>query len=366
MRKIKVCHVVSGLKCGGVETMIYNYASVLDASKYEMHLLYQHEATEKNIKEFNEIGFYLKRISSKVRHPILNFIETYRYFKNNKFDVVHCHMTLMNCIPLVAAKKLKIPIRICHSHNSDVRKKNKFILYFEKILKRICIKNSTNLIACGSDAGKYMYEDLPFVILNNALNLNKFKYSINIRKKIRSLHNIKKDEILIGHIGRFTKQKNHEFLINVFVKILKKNPKYKLILLGDGELKKSIEEYVKECDIEEKIIFTGIVDNVNEYYSAFDIFVLPSIWEGFPVVAIEAQASGIPCVLSNNIDNRCIMNSNVSMIELNIEKWCEKIISLNLDGRMFNNELLDKGYDINEERKKLEHIYKGEKNARNC
>lgn len=361
--KKNVCHIVSGLKAGGVETMIYNYCKNIK-DDYNFFLLYQHEPSQKNIQEFSKIGFKLKRIPSKVKHPIKNYIETFNYLKNNSIDVVHCHMTLMNLIPLFAAKRLKIKVRICHSHNSDVRNKNFLVKIIEKMLKIICIKNSTNLVACGEDAGKYMYGKRKYLILNNAMDLELYKYNADSRKKIRNIYNISDEEILIGHIGRFTNQKNHKFLIEIFEKIISKSnqTKYKLILLGDGELKNEIEELVIKKNLSDLVIFTGIVSNPNDYYSAFDIFLLPSLWEGLPVVSIEAQISGLICGFSNNIDRNCkVINTTKFLDNTSLNDWVEfsKIKSNSYD-RKCNEKLFDDmGLNINTEIQKLKKIYDG-------
>lgn len=340
MSKLKICHIVSGLKAGGVESMIYNYCSHMDSKKLEFHILYQHEPSIKNVEEFVKLGFKLHRISSKVKHPIRNYIETRKYLKDNNIDVVHCHMTLMNFIPLIAAKNLKIKTRICHSHNSDVRKKNVFVKVIEYILKKICILTATDLVACGDDAGKFMYGNKDFVVLNNALDLDKFKYNEIKRQELRKKYGIKENEIVIGHIGRFTNQKNHEFIVELFKLLSTKNSKYKLMLVGDGELKNKIENLVDDYELADKVCFTGIISNTNEIYSAFDLFILPSLWEGLPVVGIESQVSGLNCFFSSNIDkNVCIVNDRVMLLSLNINKWVKVIC--NFDNNYNRNIILD-------------------------
>lgn len=361
--KKNICHVVSGLKAGGVETMIYNYCKNMKED-YNFFLLYQHEPSQKNVQEFEKIGFKLQRIPSKIKHPIRNYIETYKYLKNNSIDVVHCHMTLMNFIPLFAAKRLNIKIRICHSHNSDVRNKSLLAKILEKILKRICINNATNLVACGEDAGKYMYGKKDFLVLNNAMDLKLYKYNAASRKKVRKKYNIDDDDILIGHIGRFTNQKNHKFLIEVFEKIIATcgDRKYKLMLLGDGELRNEIEELVAKKSLSNIVIFTGIVSNPRDYYSAFDIFLLPSLWEGLPVVSIEAQISGLLCAFSNNIDKDCkIIETTKFLDNTNVEDWVafSKIKSNSYDRNCNEKQFNDRGLNIDTEVKKLKNLYDG-------
>lgn len=357
--KTRVCHVVCGLAAGGVESMIYNYCSNIDATKFKWYMIYQHDPSQKNIDEFSKLNFDLKRIPSKAKHPISNFISTYRYLKTNKIDVVHCHMTLMNFIPLFAAKLLGIKIRISHSHNSDVRKKNVLKKTFESFLKHLSIKYANVYFACGEDAGKFMYGNREYTIIPNALDLNKFAYSDTKRKEIRDTYNIKNDEILIGHIGRFTIQKNHEFLIYVFNEIHKKNNNFKLMLIGDGELFSGIKNKVKELNLDDSVIFTGIVSNTNDYYSAFDIFVLPSLWEGLPVVSIEAQYSNIKFLVSNNVDKKALLLKTSETLSIDDkQKWVDSILKFKKNKRTNNEKLFtDKHLNIIKESKILSEKY---------
>lgn len=361
MNKIKVCHVLCGLCAGGVESVVYNYCSHMNQSKYEWHLLYQHEPSQKNVDEFEKLGFKLRRIPKKAKHPIKNYKATYKYLKDNEIEIVHCHMTLMNFIPLMAAKKLGIKVRICHSHNSDARNKNIFKKVFEMICKKLSISYATELVACGEDAGKYMYGNRKFLILNNALDLKKFQYNIAMREKIRKQYHIDEEKIIIGHIGRFTEQKNHEFLLDVFEKVAKLNNKYILMLIGDGERRDFIEKKINELNIKDKVILTGIVNNTNEFYSAFDMFVLPSIWEGLPVVGIEAQIAGLPCLFANKIDENVIIDKEKSrLLELQQERWISEINSLadKIKERDINmHEFEERNLNIEREIQKLEELY---------
>ncbi|WEV19601.1 glycosyltransferase [Clostridium perfringens] len=365
MNKLRVCHIVCGLKAGGVESIIYNYCSNIDNSKYEWHILYQHTPNEKNVQEFKKIGFNMKQIVSKIKNPILNYYETYKYLKDNKIDVVHTHMTLMNFIPLIAAKQLNIKIRISHSHNCFTNE-NILKKIFAKFCRVLIKKNATHLVACGLDAGKYLYENDEFIILNNALDLKKFSFNKNYRNKIRSQYNIKSDDFLIGHIGRFTIQKNHDFIISLFNKISVENPNVKLMLIGEGENYDKVLKEVSKIKNKENIIFTGVINNINEYYSAFDIFILPSLWEGLPVVGLEAQASGVKCLFSSNIDSNVVISKELcTIIDLNLEKWTKEIVNYKKKKNFFRDidkdAFINKGLDINYELSKLENIYNSKK-----
>ena len=362
MKKINVCHVMSALEAGGVEAVVMNYCSHMNLAKYNMHILHQRKPSEKNINEFRKLGFFIKEIPEKTKHPIKNYRETKKYFIDNKIDVVHAHMTLVNFIPLLAAKKVGIKIRISHSHNSDVRKKNFFKLFFEKILKLLTNYYCTIRVSCGEDAGKYLYGKKDFIILNNALDLSKYKYNEKNKIRIKKEYGLNNENIIIGNIGRFTIQKNQKFLLEVFSELVKKNKNYILFIIGDGELKEELSQYAKELNIDDNVIFTGIVNNTNEYYSVFDLFVLPSLWEGLPVVGVEAQASGVKCLFSNKIDIKAnIIKENIKNIPLELKCWVNEILSIDrvydrcIDDSLFAN----LGFDINSEVKKLDNIYGG-------
>lgn len=360
MKKINVCHVVSGLKSGGAETMIYNYTSKMNRDEYNFHLLYQHTPVEKCVNEFNILNFKLKRIPSKVKNPIKNYMETKKFLIENKIDVIHCHMTLSNFIPLMAARKTKVKLRICHSHEAGTSSKKFISNIFNGIYRSICLICSNKYLACGNEAGKFLYKNNDFIILNNALDLKKFEYKEEIRNKIRKKIKIADDSIVIGHIGRFIDVKNHEFIIEVFKELHNLNSNFKLVLIGSGELENQIKELVKKLHIEDGVIFTGVISSVNDYYNAFDIFILPSQREGLPLVALESQANGLKCYLSENIDaNSCIIDS-CKMLSLEKKKWVNEIVNTNFnyernisfDG--FNKRNLD----ITKEIKKLNDIYK--------
>jgi len=364
--KIKVCHVISGLNSGGVESIIYNYCSRMDAQKYEWHILYQHNPSEKSIQEFKSINFKLKRIPAKVRHPLKNYFETKTYLKQNKIDIVHCHMTMMNFIPLIAAKRIGIRKRICHSHNSDNRRKNILIRFLEIILKKINILYSTDCVACGEEAGKYMYGNKKFKIIKNALDLNKYIYLDSNRKKIRKVYEIENDKFVVGHIGRFSNQKNHEFIVNIADELINKRnfKNIKFIMVGDGENRIQIENQVKLLKLEDYFIFTGIVNNTNEYYSAFDCFILPSLWEGLPVVGLEAQVAGLKCLFSTKIDEKVkIVKENVKFLHIdNVKIWGKEIQKINPYNRKINLKIFsDNGLDILSEVSEVEKNIYGRK-----
>lgn len=358
MVKRKVCHFVCGLQSGGAEQVIYNYCSKLNDKNYEFFLAYQHEPHDKNIKEFSELNFKLYQLPSKRRNPFKNFWETYKYIKTNKFDVIHSHMNLINFIPLFCGWLCGAKIRISHCHTCDIRKKNWMMRGFEFICKKLSILFATDLVACGNAAGEYMYGKNKYVVFNNAIDFDKFKYNSLTRKDIRKQLNIPVDAKVIGHVGRFTEAKNHLFLLNVFKSVVKKDSMFYLLLVGDGELKEELLQYIEEKKLK-NVILTGSVGDVYRYYNAMDLFVLPSRWEGIPLAGIEAQVAGLKCFFSINVSEQVLISSKAKVLSLkDSNEWINTIVMENCNyDRELN--LLPNNFNIKEEVKKLEKLYNG-------
>lgn len=358
-KKKKICHVVCGLQSGGAESVIINYCSNMDNEKYEWHILYQHNPIQKSYNEFKKLNFKIKRIPSKKIRPIGNFLQTYFYFKKNDIDVVHSHMTLMNFFPLIAAKLANVQIRISHSHSCNNKNIGFVREKIETLFKKICIKYSVVLVSCGKNAGEYMYKNEEYILLPNAVNIDKYKYNKKNREEIRKKYNIDDDCFLIGHIGNFNITKNHLFMLELIEKLKEFN--VKLILVGNGELYEKIVETSKNKKLDNFVIFTGIVEKPEMYYSAFDLFILPSLWEGLPLVSIEAQTNSLNCIISNQVDLSCKINDNVKFLNLNIEDWKKEIIKLlNINSRTKNNKVPYSNYNINKTVKIIEKIYNNE------
>lgn len=362
MGKINVCHVVSALRSGGAESMIYNYSKYMSNNEYQFHILYQYEASEKNLNEFRKINCKLKQITDKKKNIFKNYKETKEYFVNNKIDIVHSHMTIANFIPLLAAKKAGIKVRICHSHETNPIGNNIIKKAIKNILKKLCVLFATDLVACGNEAGKYLYGKKQFKIFNNAIDLEKYKYNETKRKEKRNELGIAKDTIIIGHIGRFIDVKNHYFILKMFKKIININPNALLILIGNGELEQKIKEMAKTEGLEQKIVFTGIIENTYDYYNAFDLFILPSKREGLPMVALEAQVAGLKCFFSNTIDQDCsIVGPNCSFLPLEIDLWVSNILKIKNDynrNKSVKEYFTERHLNIEEEYQKLDKFYK--------
>ena len=268
---------------GGVESVVMNYYRNIDRNKIQFHFLCDEDSTDIPYEEIEKLGG--KVIVIPPYQKLFKYQkELYRIFKENNYKIVHSHINALSVFPLRIAKKAKIPVRIAHSHSTSNKKEwKKNIL--KMILRPLSKLYANNYFACTEYAGKWLFgkkvvERKELNVINNAIDLKKFEFNENTREDLRKELGIKEDVLVIGHVGRFMKQKNHEFLIDVFEKAIKQDDNIYLILVGQGPLEDKIKEMAKEKGIEYKILFLGQRNDVNKLYQAMDIFVLPSLYEG--------------------------------------------------------------------------------------
>ena len=281
--KIIIAHIMGKWNGGGVESVVMNYYRNIDRNKIQFHFLCDEDSTDIPYEEIEKLGGKVIVIPSYQK--LFKYQkELYRIFKENNYKIVHSHINALSVFPLRIAKKAKIPVRIAHSHSTSNKKEwKKNIL--KMILRPLSKLYANNYFACTEYAGKWLFgkkvvERKELNVINNAIDLKKFEFNENTRKALREELGIKDDTLIIGHVGRFMKQKNHEFLIEVFNEVYKKNQNTLLILIGQGPLLSEIKQKAINLNIEDKIKFIGQVTDVEKYYNIMDIFLFPSIYEG--------------------------------------------------------------------------------------
>lgn len=281
--KIIVAHIMGKWNGGGVESVVMNYYKNIDRNRIQFHFLCDEDSTDIPYEEIEKLGG--KVIVIPPYQKLFKYQkELYRIFKENNYKIIHSHINALSVFPLRIAKKAGVPIRIAHSHSTSNKKEwKKNIL--KMILRSFSKLYANNYFACTEYAGKWLFgkkvvERKELNVINNAIDLKKFEFNENTREDLRKELGIKEDVLVIGHVGRFMKQKNHEFLIDVFEKAIKQDDNIYLILVGQGPLEDKIKEMAKEKGIENKILFLGQRNDVNKLYQAMDIFVLPSLYEG--------------------------------------------------------------------------------------
>lgn len=368
--KIKVLYFVDRLRHGGIQQLILEILKHMDKEKVQIDLVvFDDGETYPLEEEVKKLGINLYKLDGWIKSP-LSYIKQKKvmdkfYKDHHDYKVVHLHSSSKNFFVLKEAKKYGIPVRIAHSHNIGFQTKNKIKILIGNILKNALIKNATDYFACSKLAGEWLFGDEitkanKFKVIHNAVEYDKFKFNSEVRNNIRTELNINNNCILFGNVGRFTNQKNHTFLIDIFNEIHKMNENTKLILIGIGEKEEEIKQKVKDLKLENDVIFAGFKKNVNEYMSVMDVFLMPSLYEGLPVVGVEAQAAGLPCFMSKDvITDEVKITSGVHFIPLqkSAKEWAEEILNSNLDRKNTERELKKAGYFIDDMARSLAEYY---------
>lgn len=361
---IRVAHVIGNWLGGGVESVVMNYYRNIDRNKVQFDFLCSESSTDIPYEEIEKLGgrvFIVPNYTKVVKYQK----ELKKIFKENNYKIVHSHINTMSVFPLRAAKKAGVPIRIAHSHSTTNKKEKKKNL-LKQVLRPFSRVYATDYMCCSELAGRWLFGDKEYdkgnvYLLNNAIDLDKFKYNESLRKEKRKELGISDDTLVIGHIGRFVEQKNHRFLIDIFNEIHKQNNNSLLLLAGQGPLMEEMKEKVKILGIEESVKFLGQRNDINELYQAFDVFCLPSLYEGLPVVGVEAQATGLLCIFSDDMtkETKVLDTTRFMSLDATAEVWANKILD---DIKKYKRidasiEMTDKNFNIKEEAKRLEECY---------
>lgn len=370
---VSVLYFVDRMLRGGIQSLVIDWVSRFDKNKIHVDFLllddgnkYELEDTliELGCKVYKLNGIWIRKISDF--HKQARALDSF-FKEHNDYKVVHLHSTSKNYLVLKYAKKYGIPVRIAHSHSIDFQTKNPLKKLIGYILKPKLIKYSSDYFACSKIAGEWLFGNKvvksdKFKVIHNAIDYDKFKYDESVRKVLRKELDIKDDEILIGHVGRFTNQKNHTFLIDIFNELYKKNNKYKLIMIGTGELENNIKNKVKDLSLQNSVIFAGYKKDVNRYMQAMDLFVFPSLYEGLGLVLIEAQASGLTCFTTKNaVPEEAKILENFSFLDINesVIKWADEIANATIKRNESKKAIKEHNYFIDDIVKDLEHEYLG-------
>ena len=356
---IRVLNVLTIMDRGGAETMVMNYYRNIDRSKVQFDFLVhrdQRGAYDDEIESLGGIIYRLPRLnpwSRNYRVALNRFFE-----EHSEYRIVHVHQDCMSSVILKAAERHRVPVRIAHSHNANQDKNYKYPI---KLLYRMLIpKYATELIACGEQAGNWMFRGKPYRIMNNAINIDAYTMDATKRTEIRNQLNLN-DCVVVGHVGRFNPQKNHSFLLEVFSKVLNRSPKAMLMLVGGGDDMPKIQNMAYALGIADHVCFLGVRSNIAELMQAMDVFVLPSLYEGLPVTMVEAQAAGLPCVISDCVPKECILTDglvDVVSLHADIETWIQSILRKSeLPHTDHKKEIALRGFNITTEVAKLQEFY---------
>lgn len=367
----KIIHFSLTNSKSGITQYILNNWEFIDKTRYQFHMATFGEKLDFQPRLEAE-GCKFFYIKNRAENNLNQFRSEIMEIFSMGYDAVHLHTSYWKTFELeMLAKKAGIPRIIIHSHNTavfdDNGREEKERQHY-KLAEMLTADMGTDFWACSQKAAEWLYTDkIPeekIVIMRNGVDAEKFAYSSAVREEYRSRLNWE-DKYVIGHVGRFSYQKNHEFLINVFREIEKINKNARLLLIGKGPLEAEIRLMVQRYDLSEKVRFAGACEDVDGWLQAMDLFCLPSRFEGFPIVAVEAQAAGVPLILGEDVTREVNLCGKAAYVPLQTENWVKEIqleMSRDLRKRLCQREdrkalIKRHGYDIRDTVKELERLY---------
>lgn len=359
-KPIRVLQMTASLYHGGSQNMIVNLYKAIDRSKIQFDFIIDHPDLIDLKPVVEELGAKVYVMPTFKGTNLLEVKKAWNDFFTNhpEYKIIHSHSRSYASIYLKIAKKHGLKT-IIHSHNTSngngIKSKIKNILQYS-------IRNVADyFIGCSLDAGKWLFgEDIiksdRFFILNNAVDTDKFKYKEEIRKQYRKDLNIDNNKVYI-QVGEFNEQKNHKFTIDLLSKLIKKEPNSKFLLIGTGEYFDDIKKYIDELKLNDYVLLLGRRNDVNCLLQAADIYLMPSKFEGLSVAAIEAQASGIKCMLSDCVSKDVNITNTCEFISLNIDEWVNACINADITRKDSTKQVIDAGFDVKTTAKWLEDFY---------
>lgn len=311
------------LRKNGITTFIQNVFPDLVQHGFQVDVLSTVLTDVRTSKELECDGIHVYTLKKQKIGVAKYLYELMQLMLQNKYDIVHINGSSASIsLELLISVLAKVKIRVAHSHNT---KSNHPILH--RILRPLVRLFSNRQIACSTSAGIWMYGRAQFTVINNGINLSKYCFSGQKRLDIRQKYDINNDELVIGHVGNFNPQKNQKYLVPILKDLVLTQQRHiKLILVGDGRLRKKVENDFLNANLGSHVIFTGSVDNVPEILNACDVFMLPSLFEGLPFVLVEAQANGLSCIVSDAVSQDAFLSGDMSFIPLNSpHEWIKRI-----------------------------------------
>lgn len=372
----RILHMVGGMDKGGTETMLMNIYRKLDRTKVQFDFLYTTNKKTYYDNEILNLGGKIIRINNASKFRINKFIGDISNCieKNGPYKAIHAHTLFNSGIVMLAGKKNNIDIRISHAHTTADNEEGIIRKIYINLMRKLILNNSTNLLACSDLAGEYLfgvkhinsdkYTILPnLVAYEDILNID-----IDKVKKFKQENNIDGNDIVLGHIGTFKESKNQKYLLQI-AKYLKDNGEnIKLLLIGDGYMRSELEFMCSKLDITENVIFTGVRDDIDVILHSMDVFVFPSTFEGLGLVLLEAQAAGLPCVVSEAIQPEADLGLglfNKLKLDSGIATWGDRIVEVSskkeIDVKKIEEAFDKKGYSTEKCISKLLSIYKIDK-----
>lgn len=345
---------------GGIESVIMNIYRNIDRSKIQFDFLLRHDSGEMAYEdEVISMGARVYRIIygeresfTKARTNLSNY-----FYEHPEVKAVYLHINFPYAFPLKIAKKSGIQVRIIHSHSSAVLFgnekgiKNKIKAIRNSMVYRQIKRYPNIYFACSELAAQATFKDKDYVWIKNGIELDKFKYDCQMRRQLRYEYGIDEDTTVFGLVGKLYDTKNPLFALEVFKEYAKINSKSKMVIAGDGELRETLRQKVEQYGLKDKVIFLGMTTDAHKWYQAFDLLLMPSLFEGLPVVLVEAQAAGLPCVVSDTITKQVCVTELITYKSNNdkAENWAreiEIILDKKIDRNEYSPKVREAGFEV--------------------
>ena len=359
MEQVRVLQVVTYMGRGGLESMLMNYYRHIDREEVQFDFLVHRQERAAFDDEIESLGGRIYRLPRLVPWSKNYLAALNRFFdEHSEYKIVHVHLDCLSLVILKVAAQHNVPVRVAHSHSANQDKNLKYPI--KLWYKRGIPKYATNLFACGEGAGDWMFGGASYQIINNAIDVVASAYNPTKRQEMRRQLGLE-NEFTIGHVGRFNQPKNHPFLLDIFAALLRREPNAVLLLVGGGEDMTKIQAKAQILGIAEHVRLLGVRSDVADLMQTMDVFVFPSLYEGLPVTMVEAQAAGLPCLISDKVPPECIITEglvDILPLSAGAEAWAEKILSKRAIHRTDRRaEIAAHGFDITIEAVKLQEFY---------
>ena len=360
-RPIRLLQINSGNRqFGGISSFLYNLYTHIDVSRVQFDFLFPYfstlDAYNGKIEAKGGHVYQLGISGNHLRGKLDLYTKVRKFLKENTYPIVHINSgnLFFNTVVSKAVRDAGIEHVIVHSHNTENPNKSALRARVKQSMKTVLARQATEKYACSKAAASFMFPEAAkrgeVSVIHNGLEVNRFAYDENARRETRALLGVQESHV-VGHVGMFNAQKNQAFLVKAFAKVAQADPRAVLVLVGEGEGQANVKALVDRLDLSNKVFFTGLRRDIERYYQAFDVFAFPSVWEGFGMVMIEAQISGLPCIASTRVSTETDITGNVQFLDLSEasqDDWaCAILNAFQLEGRA--NRVLDAvaaGYDI--------------------
>lgn len=368
MKPVKVLQLVSP-GFGGIETFVFNYYKYMDREKFQFDFLTQNPALEE-AEQYRDFRYKVHLLRTTAGQNKDRFVRRIREIFEGGYDVLHLNNCFWTGFLLEElAKEAGIRKVIVHSHSSfidepDDEERTRLLRRHEEVKRAFTQELATDFWACSRKAADWLFgPQIPrdkIQIIKNAIDVEKYCFDVQKRNAVRSELNLG-DDLVLGTIGRLSYQKNHSFLIDSFSEFHQKNPRSKLLIVGDGELREELAKQVLERNLERDVLLLGWKNDVENYLQAMDIFLLPSRFEGLGIAAVEAAASGLPCIVSDQVPEEVALVGNIRHEQLDVDIWVsvlEQLATQRFTRESGREKVRMAGYDIKQQAKVLEDLYR--------